>query len=161
MARFRSSSWVVRRRRDGDFELLLTDDLLQVVRDLFGQLDDLLEADPDDPSLRRLHPPAYLDDDEQDAAYQLLAGDELRTKRREAIAAVLRSLDQEQLTEGDLWAWLQALNSLRLVVGTRLDIAEDEDHGGNVDDDHPDAPLWMAYAFTTELQHELVVALGR
>ena len=39
MALFRNSSWVVRRRRDGDFELLLSAELLQVVRDLFGQLD--------------------------------------------------------------------------------------------------------------------------
>ena len=159
MAFFRND-WVVRRRRDGDFDLVLAAPLAGAVRDLLGQLDDLLEDDPDDPSLRRLHPPAYLDDQELDAAYQLLAGDELRTKRREAIAAVVAMLERERLTEGDLWQWLQALNGLRLVVGTRLDISEDQDELA-VDLDGPDGPLWQAYRFTTELQHELVHALGR
>ena len=99
---------VVRRKRRGDgFELLLDDDMRQVVRSLLAELEELLDATPDDPSLRRLHPPAYLDDEEGDAAYQLLAGDELRTSRAEAIAAVVASLEAEELTEDDLWNWMQ------------------------------------------------------
>ena len=161
MARFGSRrNQVVRRRGDGRFELVLDPRLRETIGDLLGELDELIAAGPDDDGLRRLSPPAYLDDPDKDAEYQLLAGDELRTSRQGAIAAVTEMLERERLTEGDLWQWLQALNALRLVVGTRLDISEDDDELGP-DLDGPDAPLWQAYRFTTELQHELVLALGR
>ena len=44
---------------------------------LVGQLREQLLASTDDPSLRRLFPPAYPDDAERDAGYQVLARDEL------------------------------------------------------------------------------------
>ena len=69
------------------------------------------------------------------------------------------SLDQERLSEDELWSWLQALNALRLVVGTRLDISED-DHELEVAPDHPDAGLWEIYRFTTWLQYQVLRALG-
>lgn len=138
---------------------MLDTGLHATVRNLLTELDALLAADPHAPDLRRLHPPAYLEDEEHDAAYQLLAGDELRTARHAAIETVLLTLDQERLTEDELWAWLQALNALRLVVGTRLDISED-DHRISVDEDDPDAPLWAIYDFTTWLQYQILKALG-
>ena len=122
-------------------------------------MDSLLVADPNSPDLRRLHPPAYLDDPDRDTEYRLLAGEELRASRHAAIDAVLLSLDQERLSEDELWSWLQAINALRLVVGTRLDIT-DEDHDPNVPPDHPDANLWTIYGFATWLQYQVLLALG-
>jgi len=132
-----------------------------VLVDLLRQLSDLLESEPDHPNLTRLSPPAYLDDAEADAAYQLLAGEELRTSHQRAIAAVTESLGRDRLTEDDLWAWVQSLNSVRLVVGTRLDISED-DHGPTFRSagDPGDRPLWAVYDFTTLLQHDIVDALS-
>ncbi len=150
---------VVRRRRDGRYELVLDPDLRRVVRDLLGELDSLLAADPTNADLTRLRPPAYLEDPDRDAEYQLLAGEELRASRHAAIDTVVLSLDQERLSEDELWSWLQALNALRLVVGTRLDISED-DHELEVAPDHPDAGLWEIYRFTTWLQYQVLRALG-
>ncbi len=150
---------VARRRPDDRFDLVLEPRLREVIASLLGELDELIEAGPDDPGLRRLNPPAYLDDPEKDEEYRLLAGDELRTSRRAAIDAVRRSIERDVLDEDELWQWLQSLNALRLVVGTRLGI-EDDDTPRNVDEDDPDAPLWSIYDFTTWLQHSVVDALG-
>lgn len=160
MARFESRrNQVARRRADGRFDLVLDARLRETISSLLSELDELIATEPDDPGLRRLQPPAYADDAERDAEYQLLAGDELRTSRREAIDAVRRSLEAEHLGEDELWAWLQSLNALRLVVGTRLDVSEDG-HEVDVDPEDPSAPLWSIYQFATWTQHEVVRALG-
>lgn len=120
-----------------------------------------LDERPDGPATGRLHPPAYPDDPELDAGYQLLAGEELRSSRREAIDAVLRSVGRTQLTEGEAWAWLRALNSLRLVLGTQLGIETDDDVPRLSQRDDPvDAALWDLYEFATVIQGEITVALG-
>jgi hypothetical protein len=150
---------VCRRRSDGTFDLVLEAHLREVIGSLLGELDELVEAGPGDPSMRRLSPPAYLDDPDKDAEYQLLAGDELRTARRAAIDAVRESLAKDHLTEDELWAWLQSLNALRLVVGTRLGIDDEDHHHDQVDPDDPDAVLWSIYDFSTFLQYEIVRAL--
>lgn len=129
-----------------------------LLRDLAAQID----AAPDHPDLARLSPPAYLDDADADAAYQLLAGEELRTSHRASIDAVIDSLGRKRLTEDEAWAWIQSLNAVRLVAGTRLDISED-DHGpfGRRPEESPEErSLWAVYDFTTLLQHEVVEALS-
>lgn len=153
---------MVQRRDDGAFELALDDARRDVLVQLLRELGELLEVAPDHPNLTRLSPPAYLDDDDAQAAYQLLAGEELRTSRQAAIASVIEALGRDRLTEDDLWTWMQALNSIRLVVGTRLDIS-DEDHGPKLRAlaDADERRLWAVYDFTTELQHDVVEALDR
>lgn len=148
---------VVRGRRDGRFDLVLDPRMRETADGLLGELDALLE-DPDDPSLRRLSPPAYPDDADQQSAYELLAGEELRTSRREAIATSRTALGKEVLEADELWSWLRSLNALRLVVGTRLGIEEDI-HDIDRDPDSPDAPLWAIYEFTTWLQASVIEAL--
>ncbi len=160
MAFFSRRSQVVRRRKDGDFDLLLAPSGRQAVRHLLGELDELLETDPGDPNLRRLHPPAYLDDAEADAAYQLLAGEELRTSRRNAVTLVVASLDHDRLTEDELWGWAQSFNALRLVLGTRLDVSEDDVEIPELAPDAPEAQLWAVYQLVSVLQHEVVTPLS-
>lgn len=151
---------VVRRQADGTYLLVLDPGNREALSSLLGELDDLLELAPDDPSLHRLHPTAYHEDPERDFEYQLLAGDELRTKRRATIDAVRESLHQDALTEGELWGWLQALNALRLVVGTRLELDDDVHEPPELTPDHPDAALWDVYGFTTQVQYFVIEALG-
>lgn len=150
---------VIRPRADGRFDLVLHEAHRAAIASLLGELDELIGTDPGDPDLRRLSPPAYLEDPERDAAYQLLAGEELRTARHATIEAVLASMDRSVLDEDQVWAWLRALNALRVVVGTKLDIT-DEDDEPEVAADHPDAALWAIYDFTGEVQHAILVALG-
>ena len=101
----------------------------------------LLLAGGDDPSLRRLHPTAYLDDEEQDAAWQLLAGTELDDLRLQALATVERSLERGTATSAELDAWLTSLNAVRLVLGTQLGVEDELE----ADLDGPDGDRWAVY----------------
>lgn len=153
---------MLKRRADGGFDLNLDDDRREVLTVLLRDLEARIDAAPDDPDLVRLSPPAYLDDPDADAAYQLLAGEELRASHRASIESVIESLGRKRLTEAEAWAWIQSLNAVRLVAGTRLDISED-DHGpfGRPTPKTPEErSLWAVYDFTTYLQHEVVEALG-
>lgn len=150
---------VVRRRTDGRFDLVLPYQQRQIVVRLLGELDELLAEAPDDPSARRLRPPAYMHDPDQDLGYQLLAGEELRAKRHAAIEASLEALEREELTEDELWSWMQSLNALRLVVGTRLNI-EDDGYEPPDDPDPPEAAFWDVLGFASQVQYWVIRALG-
>ncbi len=141
----------------GTIDVRLSDDERRQIEHLADQVRDMLD-DSTDPSLRRLFPPAYADDAARDAAYQMQMGDELRQSHLESIETLRTGADEATLTPEQATAWLQAINATRLVVGTRLDITDD-DGPVVISRDDPDVPLWIAYEFLTELLGELVEAL--
>ncbi len=149
----------VTRTSAGEFRLRLGEDERQVLRSLPGQLRQLMGEDPDDPSLRRLFPPAYPDDPEHEAEYRRLMGDELRDKRLAAMAVLERTADAERLSEEEALSWLSALNDLRLVLGSRLDVTE-EDVGAEVDPSDPRAAGLALYGYLSWLEEQLVEALA-
>jgi len=128
----------------------------ELLRTLVPQLRDLLTTD--DPSLTRLFPTAYPDDPERDAGYHALVRDELLERRFAALDALERTIDGGDVDEETLSAWMRSLNDLRLVLGTRLDVSED-DHPGEVDPDDPLAPAWAIYHYLGALQGMVVDAL--
>jgi hypothetical protein len=97
-----------------------------LLRELLDELEGLLE-DPDDPALRRLFPQAH-DDPESEEQYRSLVRDQLLGGRSKALAVVRDTLGKETLSLDEADAWLRALNDLRLVLGTRLDVTEDMDY---------------------------------
>lgn len=159
MGLFRESNWVVRTGGSGRFEIVLHPDMREVLTDSLDELSDLLD-EPDSPMLARLSPPAYLDDPDKDHEYQLLAGEELRTSRRAAIDAARAMATRTEVSEAELWAWLQSLNALRLVLGTLLGISDDDDNDRDVDDDDPMAPIWAIYGLATAVQYQVIQALS-
>jgi len=114
----------IERTGKGEIRLRPPRDERALLRSLPSQLRRLLAEAPDDPSLERLFPPAY-DDAEDEADYRRLMGDELLEGRRRALRVVEETLDQDRLTKEQAESWLTALNDLRLVLGTRLDVTED------------------------------------
>jgi hypothetical protein len=151
-------SRLIKRRRDGRIEVRLGEAERDVLVHVLGQLRDALVGDPDDPMLQRLFPPAYADDPEKEAGFRALARDELLESRLAAIDAVEASLDAELLDPDAAGAWMRSLNALRLVLGTRLDVTEDDDRG--IEPDDPDAPARALYYFLSNLVDELVDALA-
>jgi hypothetical protein len=123
--------------------------LAAVASDLRAQLEDSF----DDPSFRRLFPPAY-DDAEHEKAYRDLAGDELLDGRREALELLAATARNDYLTAQEADAWLRALNDLRLVLGTRLDVQEDALL------DQPQTPELALYGYLSWVQEQLVAALA-
>jgi hypothetical protein len=127
-----------------------------LLRDLLDQLEPLL-ADPDDPALRRLFPPAY-SDDEKDEQYRSLVRDQLAGGRAKALATVRDTLGEETLDAEQADEWLRALNDLRLVLGTRLDVSEEIDYE-RLDLNDPRGRDLAIYGYLTWLQEQLVEAL--
>ncbi len=91
---------------------------------LADELDD--ELDGDHPVFQRLFPTAYPDDPEKDAGYQILARGELIETRHSAIDTVRASAEAEELDGESLDAWMRVVNDLRLVLGTHMDLSEDD-----------------------------------
>jgi hypothetical protein len=147
----------VRRTRKGDFQLRLPEQERDLLRSLPAQLKELLASD--DPALERLFPPAYADDPDRNADYQRLMHDELLDHRRAAADVMEATIDADRLDEGQLVAWLSAINDLRLVLGTRLDVTEDM-YGEEMPEDDPRAPAFAVYSYLGWLEEQVVDALA-
>lgn len=131
---------------------------------------------PDDPALARLFPDAYVDpakpDDEaaraSSAEFRRFTENDLRARKREDALAVVRSIDEFALEHGAAVLrldgdrarqWLGTLNDLRLTIGSRLAVTEDDDSLYRLPDDDPRKPMVMAYLWLGGLQETLVDAL--
>jgi hypothetical protein len=149
---------VFERGDGGAVELRLSRDERSLLAGLVEELRALLEGDAGDPSLRRLFPPAY-DEEDDERAYRDLMGGELLDGRRAALQLVTETVDRERLSAEEAETWLRALNDLRLVLGTRLDVQEDT-FAEELDQNDPRAPALAVYGYLSWLQEQLVAALS-
>ncbi|MEV4881006.1 DUF2017 domain-containing protein [Streptomyces cyaneofuscatus] len=141
---------------------------------------------PSDPALARLFPDAYGGPDgpapegkseeelrELSAEFRRFTENDLRSRKREDALAMVRTLDALSpaggggavltLTADECRSWLGSLNDLRLTIGTRLDVSdEDEGEDGSLyrlPDGDPRKPMVMAYLWLGALQETLVETL--
>jgi hypothetical protein len=145
---------------------------------------------PSDPALARLFPDAY-DEKEPDysSEFRRFTENDLRAHKRDDALAVVRALDEAaaapapgasrgghwiggrkraeagtavvSLSPEDSLHWLGALNDLRLTIGTRLEVSEEDedDQLYRLPDDDPRKPMVMAYLWLGALQETLVATL--
>jgi hypothetical protein len=152
----------IERDRTGGYLLRLPAEERELLRSLPGQLREVLQADgrrPADPSLRRLFPPAYTDDLEADDEFRRLMRDELLEGKLAALRVVEQTAAADRLTTEQLEAWLGALESLRLYLGTQLDVTE-ATYAEDLDPDDPSAPALALYGYLSWLQEQAVEALS-
>ncbi|WP_333762240.1 DUF2017 domain-containing protein [Streptomyces sp. IBSBF 2390] len=139
---------------------------------------------PADPVLRRLFPDAYGDPEEaagsparaeerraHSAEFRRYTENDLRAGKRENALAVVRTLDAlAPVDEGGAVLklspersrqWLGALNDLRLAIGSRLEITDEDDTDllYRLPDEDPRKPMVMAYLWLGGLQETLVTTL--
>ena len=149
----------IERTAEGDFRVHLGPVERDLLRRLTAELEELLAAEPGDPSLRRLRPRAY-EDERVEREYRSLIGSELESLRLENLRGLAETADRDRLDPGELDRWLAALNDLRLVLGTRLDVREDEFADG-FDPHAPHAYELAVYAFLTWLQEAAIQAAAQ
>ena len=147
----------IERDRKGGYRLRLPAEERELLRSLPGQLRDVLQTD--DPSLRRLFPPAYADDREAEDEFRRLMREELLEGKLAALLIVEETADAEHLTGEQLEAWLGALESLRLFLGTQLDVTETT-YDQELDPSDPSAPALALYGYLSWLQEQAVEALA-
>lgn len=144
-------------RRKGDrVRLHLDAHERAILRELLDQLEPLL-AETDDPLVRRLFPPAY-SDEKSDDQYRSLVRDQLVRGRARSLATMRDTLADEAIDLEQADEWLRALNDLRLVLGTRLDVSEELDYE-SLDLDTPRGRDLAVYGYLAWLQEQLVDAL--
>lgn len=119
---------------------------------LLGELRSLLvEPDPlTEPQVTaRLFPVVHREDPEQEAEYQRLTREELVASRVAGIDAVRAVLDRTgrkvTMNEAELTSFMQAVNGVRLVLGTMLDVGEDDEGADETE------PEYHLYAFLSWL----------
>ena len=164
----------------GRISLKLDEAEKQVLSQLFEQMDDLLKvpnfdknADPlarllnmdgsteisDDPALARLFPDGYSEDEHASADFRRFTEQDLRQAKLDALNDVrLMLMDlsgKSPVTPTQAKSCLNAINDLRLVLGTRLEITDE----GETDFDTDDPGIHL-YNYLTYLQGTLLDALS-
>lgn len=143
--------------REGDqFEIRLPDQFRELLVNLATQLRELLVSGEED-GLERLFPPGYANDEERAEEYRLLTHDELLEKRLAAIEVLEHTATETRVDEDQLTAWMKAINDVRLVLGTRLDVTEDSEE---VDPMDPRAPALELYRDLGYVVGDIVHALA-
>jgi hypothetical protein len=173
------------RRHRGQFSIHLNSDQAELLLRLLDELASMLSetnlsettldgAAPENAErIARLFPPAFTpspDYTEQEAEYQRLMRDELVQSRLASIATVRDCLaNPRHLTEAQITGFMQAVNALRLVLGTILEITDDPsdpDQDSDLYDqepspDDPNFGLHVAYQFLSWVLEWTVTALSR
>ena len=142
--------------RSATYKISLDENLRRVLGELMEQMLNLL-SDPEAPLLHRLFPPAYskpVDLERQDE-YRRLMQEDLVERRRGDCQTVIDSIKEEHLDEEKMMAWVAAINSMRLVLGTYLDVKED-DPPRQPESQEESAYLWLSF-----LLEESIDALSR
>ena len=152
----------VARRADGHFDLDLPPEERSLLRSLPSSMRLALTegTTADDPGLARLNPKAYPGDDEFEAEYRDLIGNELAAGRLAALDTLEATADAPTLDENQMQAWMRAINDTRLLLGTRLAVTEDR-AAREVPDDHPDAQAIAVYDYLSWLEEQLVEAIAQ
>jgi Domain of unknown function (DUF2017) len=117
----------IRRVGADRYQLKLSTDERGVLRHLAPQVREAL-AEPEAPALRRLFPPAYAgaDDKDKQEEYARLMQEDLVARHRDALEMLEQTADATELTGEQLEAWGRAINAVRLVLGTILDVSEED-----------------------------------
>jgi hypothetical protein len=145
--------------------LRLDDAERELMTMLLDELQTLLEndAETDDAAVRRLFPAAYRDDEGAEQEYRALTESSLRSLRTDRIDACRADLATDQdidLADPDAaQRWIQVLNDLRLALGTRLGVSEEDEP--DVDPTDPEAQPRVVYYWLTAVQDSVVASLMR
>lgn len=143
---------------DGTYSLDLRDEERALIAAIVPDLRGLLADDPGDEMLTRLFPTARPDDPEAEAEYRELVRDDLVSKRLARLDIVAELAEATVLDQEQLAAWMGAVNDIRLVLGTRLEVTEDDEYDDDPESDDPEAVARSAYWYLGWLLEHLVEA---
>ena len=142
-----------RRRLVIDFDQQEAELLVLLARQLEQFIDD--RAEQADPLVRRLFPEAYREDPDAAAEFRRYTRDALRSYKAagaESVATTLTGSPRVELDRGGADRWARTLTDIRLMVGTRIGLEDD-------DSEVPDGLVGEIYHWLTELQGGIIAGL--
>jgi hypothetical protein len=151
--------------RGEEVALVLAEEEADVLRNLLAEYLRLLDRNEGpDPVRDRLFPDASLDDSEVAEDYRSMTSGTLEDDKRRAAQTATNTLgDEGQIDRSmggeDADAWVRLLTDLRLAIGVRLDVTED-DMGREVDPKDPSQYPMTVLHWLGALQESLVRALS-
>jgi hypothetical protein len=157
MSIFRRPELRFRRLRRGVYQLRLPPEERSALRGLCEDVRAALASD--DPSAGRLFPPGHADDPVTSHEFQAMVRDDLMASHLRALDTVEQTIDETRLSDEQSAAWLAALNQIRLVLGTRLEVTEELYETGLPPGD-PRADGLAMYHYLGFLQEQVVEALA-
>jgi len=149
-------------RSSGRYVLHLGKDERALLARLLGELRELVNDPVESSVVRRLFPAVYPDDAEREAEYQRLMREDLVSSRLAAVDVVESVLGgsgrRVTLDDAQMQAFVQSVNAVRLVLGTLLDVTEDEDEASP---ELASSPEYQLYAYLSWLLDSAIQAMSR
>lgn len=150
------------RRSNGHVIVKIDDQERELLEHLLPQLRDVLmgvaPSGDLDPAIVRLFPTAHPSDADEEMAFQESQRDRLLATRLDRLDTVEATLREETIDDDQHAAWIATINDMRLVLGTRLDVGE-EDDPLDLDGDDPATAALATYHYLGHLLGELVEAV--
>ena len=131
--------------KNGTFKVETPDWQIQIFRELAQELETVL-SDRNSYLITRLFPVAYQSDTAANAEYEQLTHEELLQSHLASLKLIKEISNNAEVSEGTLIEIMQGINILRLVLGTRLKIDDENSESSTViSEDHPDHNLWLVF----------------
>lgn len=140
--------------RGGEVVVRLDDNLRNLLRQVTEELREILLVD-DDEHTRRLYPTAHPDDEKLEQQYREMVRDQLLMQRLDGIDRLQATIDAETLDVELADIWMNTINQARLVLGTQLDVGEND---GPIEEEDPDATQKVIYQVLSHILEELTSA---
>ena len=110
-----------------------------------------------DPSLLRFQPPVHIHDRRASEEFWEMTGDSLLRHRLEAIETVEAGLDGAPLDDDAVAAWMQTINSVRLYLGSTLEVGAATFNPPQEGDQPRQAARYALYEWLGGLLEQLVL----
>lgn len=135
-------------------------DLSTQVRTLLGDMREMTFAhvEAESPIAKRLFPNAYQNSPEMELDYQQLTHEPLAGHHQANLATFEETLFNTELNEDQALAWIGALNNMRLILGTALEIDENQ---SVPDESDPNYEGFVVYDLLTYLQGVFIDEIQR
>jgi len=140
--------------KDDEVQVRLDDNLRALLKQVSEELREVLLVD-DGEQVTRLYPPAYPDDEEAQSQYQEMVRDQLLMQRLDGIDQLQGSIDDDAISADLADTWMNTINQARLVLGTQLDVSEED---GPVDDSDPNIQSKVVYQVLSHILEDLTHA---
>ena len=146
--------------KNGAFKVETPDWQIQILRGLAQELTTVI-SDGNSSLTTRLFPVAYQSDKAANEEYKQLTHEELLQSHLAALELIEEISTNKEVSEHTLIKLMQGINILRLVLGTRLKIDdENSESSSEISESHPDHNLWLIFHLLGEILSIIVDSIN-